>query len=146
MTYHDLSTEQLDGCPPSSAVMSFGRRRQIFEILPKMPHTTGSILTLIALTTLFVSTSSYYMITIGLRLLGWYLLRKSETRRQAVLDELVEKKKKHGGGVMKKEEALVVGFFHPFWCAESSPYSFSDSDMNLPRSFFLPSSPLFLPT
>ena len=86
-----------------------------------MPHTTGSILTLIILTILFVSTSSYYIITIGLRLFGWYLLHKSETRRQALLSELVEAKKKHGGGVMKKEETLVVGFFHPFWCAKSKP-------------------------
>ena len=49
-----------------------------------MPHTTGSIHTLIVLTILLVSTSSYYIITIGLRLLGWYLLYKSETRRQAL--------------------------------------------------------------
>lgn len=87
----------------------------------EMPHTTGSILTLTVLIILFVSTSSYYIITVGLRLLGWYLLRQSETRRNAVLDELAEAERKHGGGVMKKEEALVVGFFHPFWCADSKP-------------------------
>ena len=94
-----------------------------------MPHTIGSILTLIVLTVLFVCTSSYYIITIGLRLLGWYLLRKSETRRYAILGELVEIKKKHGG-VMKQEEALIVGFFHPFWCAESFS-SISDCELNL---------------
>lgn len=77
-----------------------------------MSHTTGSILTLIFLITLFVLTSSYYIVTVGLRLTGWYLLRQSESRRELILKELADK---HGGGIYKKGEAVIVGFFHPFW-------------------------------
>lgn len=77
-----------------------------------MPHTTGSILTLAVLSILFILTSAFYLVTIGLRAVGWYLLRQSEGRREIILRELAEK---HGGGIYKKGEAIVVGFFHPFW-------------------------------
>jgi len=77
-----------------------------------MPHTTQSILTLVFLIILFALTSSYYLVTVGLRLLGWYFLRQSEARREIILRELAEK---HGGGIYEKGEAMIVGFFHPFW-------------------------------
>lgn len=77
-----------------------------------MPHTAQSILTLIFLIILFALTSSYYLVTVGLRLLGWYLLRQSRTRREVILQELAEK---HGGGIYEKGAAMIVGFFHPFW-------------------------------
>ena len=71
----------------------------------------GSTITLLVLSIPLFVTSSWYLLQLFLRLLGWHLLRQSEPRREIILTEL---EVSHGGKV-KKAEATLVGFFHPFW-------------------------------
>ncbi|KAI5780227.1 hypothetical protein DFH27DRAFT_584302 [Peziza echinospora] len=69
-----------------------------------------SLPALILLSIPCVITATWFLVRIALRITGWYLIRHSQPRREALLADIERSYK----AKINRAECILVGFFHPF--------------------------------